>query len=111
MGIDLYAEKGKGKDKIELCFGWSYYFKDDNIKSISNVNFEDEEDNILMTKGMLIEKLKGYVMYSLKNIEDANVIVEEFEQVLDILLDDIERLGSVKIFAELQQSGFKFIEK
>ena len=112
MGINIYAEKGKGKSKIGLCFGRSYHFKgNDNMKRVSDMNFEDELDGVWADRDKGIEKLKGYVKYSPKSIEDAELATEDFEGILEDLLDEAERLGSIKIFAELQQEGFKFSEE
>lgn len=111
MGIDLYAEKLIGNKKIQLCFGRSYYYKSENSQSISDMNFDTEMDDIEKNKEKLEEEIKGYVKYSPKSIEDAHNATEDMEGVLESLLDEERRLGSLVILQNLKEEGFAFIEE
>ena len=112
MGIDLYAERGTGKGKIELCFGRSYHFKGyDNCQRIDEMDFEREMEDSIKEQERFVEKVKGYAKYSPTSIEDADAVTEDVEGVLECLSDEAQRYGSLLVFQELKDAGFKFVEE
>ena len=108
MGTDLVAKKGR----VSLCFGRSYHFKScDNTQKVKDMDLGVEGDDIIKEQERVVEELKGYVKYTPKDIEDAHRATEDFECVLEGLIEDAQRLGSLIILAELQSEGFKFTEE
>ena len=107
MGVNLVARKGK----IEITFGRSYHYKGNNGEDIKNIDFDEEIENKESRKGKYIERIKGLAKYNPKDIEDMYKLEEDVEDIIDNLLDEEKRLGSLIILNELKNKGFKFIEE
>jgi len=107
MGVNLIAKKGK----IQIEFGRSYNYKGNSGEDIKNLDFDIEMDNIESERGKYIEKIKGLAKYNPKDIDDAYKVEEDIDGIIENLLDDGKRLGSLIILKELREEGFSFIEE
>ena len=107
MSVNLVAKKGK----IEITFGRSYHYKGNNGEDIKNIDFDEEIENIESENGKRTERIKGLAKYNPKNIEDMYKIEEDLEDIIENLLDEEIRLGSLIILKELKNEGFKFLEE
>ena len=107
MSVDLIARKGK----VEITFGRSYHYKGNNGEDIKNIDFDEEIENIESENGKRTERIKGLAKYNPKDMEDMYKLEEDIEDIIENLLDEEKRLGSLMILKELKNEGFKFKEE
>jgi len=107
MGVNLVARKGK----IEITFGRSYHYKGNNGENINNIDFDVEIEDIESKKGKYVERIKGLAKYNPKDIEDMYKVEEDIDGIIENLLDEEKRLGSLIILKELREEGFSFREE
>jgi len=107
MSVNLVARKGK----IEITFGRSYHYKGNNGENINNIDFDVEIEDIESKKGKYVERIKGLAKYNPKDIEDMYKVEEDIDGIIENLLDEEKRLGSLIILKELREEGFSFREE
>ena len=107
MSVNLVARKGK----IEITFGRSYHYKGNNGENINNIDFDVEMEDIESKKGKYVERIKGLAKYNPKDIEDMYKVEEDIDGIIENLLDEEKRLGSLIILKELREEGFSFREE
>jgi len=107
MSTDLTVKKGK----IVLEFGRSYHYKGNNGENINNIDFDVEIEDIESKKGKYVERIKGLAKYNPKDIEDMYKVEEDIDGIIENLLDEEKRLGSLIILKELREEGFSFREE